>query len=105
LTKKSKKKGKKEKFHVLVIGRFLLLLPNDFFRHSRFALGPSFGSWCLSVDSVYIGLPLFTDYVYIGSLLFVDLRGLFTQLWSPFADSVYIGSPLYIDSCGFFRRL
>jgi hypothetical protein len=50
-------------------------------------------------------LPLFTDYVYIGSLLFVDLRGLFTQLWSPFADSVYIGSPLYIDSCGFFRRL
>jgi hypothetical protein len=43
--------------------------------------------------------------VHIGSSLLVDLRGLFTRLWLPFATIVYIGSPLFIDLCGFFTRL
>jgi hypothetical protein len=63
------KKQKKRRNHIFVVERFLLLLTDDFFRSSRFALGPSFGSWCLSSNSVYVGL-----------LLVVDLRGLFTRL-------------------------
>jgi hypothetical protein len=38
-------------------------------------------------------------------LLLIDLRGLFTRLWLPFAAFVYIGSSRFIDLCGFFTRL
>jgi hypothetical protein len=61
------KKSKKKTFVVLVVGRFFLS-PDDAFRSSRLALGPFFGPWCLSVDTVYVGLPLY-----------IDFRGLFTQ--------------------------
>jgi hypothetical protein len=50
----------KKKFVVLVVGRFFLS-PDDTFRCSCLALGPFFGPWCLSVDTVYVGLPLFLD--------------------------------------------
>jgi hypothetical protein len=59
---------KKKGFAVLVVGRFFLS-PDDAFRCSRLALGPFFGPWSLSVDTVYVGLPLF-----------LDLCGFFTRL-------------------------
>jgi hypothetical protein len=45
------------------------LSPDDFFRCLLLVLGPSFGPWCLSANSVHVGAPLF-----------VDLCGLFTWL-------------------------
>jgi hypothetical protein len=57
-------------------------------------LGLSFVTWSLSIDSVYVGSPLF-----------VDFRGIFTRLWLPFVAFVYIGLPLFIDLCGFFTWL
>jgi hypothetical protein len=63
-----KKKSKKKKFAVLVVRRFFLP-PDDAFRCFRLALGPFFGPWCLSIDTVYV-----------GSTLFIDLCGFFTRL-------------------------
>jgi hypothetical protein len=40
--------------------------------------------------------------VHVGASLLVDLRGLFTRFWLPFAASVFVGPLLYIDSRGFF---
>jgi hypothetical protein len=51
-------------------------------------------TWCLSVDSFFVDLPLS-----------VDVCGFFMWSSPPFANSVYVGLPLYTDSCGFFRRL
>jgi hypothetical protein len=45
----------------------------------------------LSIDTVYVDLPLF-----------IDLRGLFPRLWPRFADTASVGSPLYIDFRGLF---
>jgi hypothetical protein len=58
----------KKKIAALVVGRFFLS-PDDAFRYSRLALGPFFGPWCLSVDTVYVGLPLY-----------IAFRDLFTRL-------------------------
>jgi hypothetical protein len=102
-------------FAVLIVGHFFLS-PDDAFCCSHLALGPFFGPWCLSVDTVYVGLPLyidfrglfpllwssFADFVYVGLPLYINFRGLFTWLWSRFADPVYVGSPLDID---LFTRL
>jgi hypothetical protein len=43
--------------------------------------------WPPFADSVFVGLPLYTDF-----------RGLFTRLWPPFADFVYVGLPFYDTS-------
>jgi hypothetical protein len=48
----------------------------------------------LSVDTVYVGLPLY-----------IDFRGLFTQLWPPSTDFIYVRSPLFVDLRGLFTRL